>query len=365
MTKKKDNIASRKPTNPTRIWMKRVVLAVLSIMFFSYIIKSIVRKASYSVQTSGKLYIVNKLANSVSVFDLSKGKEAALIPIEISPYEVTSDSYFSNVIVSNYGTDNQMGHSISIINPTSNTIEKIIDLPGSKQPHGIVQLPNTDKIVLVTNKDNHLLVINLKTGVIEKKIPTLQAMSHLLVLHPSLPIAYVTNVKSASVSVIDLVTDEVVKIISLGNEPRGVDITRDGKELWVTNSKEHYISIIDTETFKTIKTLETGKEPLRLKFTVDGKYALVTNATAGSITVYDSSLKKLIKTIQLRGKKGLLQRTLYHTPRPIGLSMHPNGKYAFVANSNAYKIEVIDLQTLSVVSTIGTEKGPYSLVVIP
>jgi YVTN family beta-propeller protein len=38
--------------------------------------------------------------------------------------------------------------------------------------------------------------------------------------------------------------------------------------------------------------------------------------------------------------------------------MHPNGLYAFVANSNANKIEVIDMKTFTVVSTIGTGKIP-------
>jgi YVTN family beta-propeller protein len=38
--------------------------------------------------------------------------------------------------------------------------------------------------------------------------------------------------------------------------------------------------------------------------------------------------------------------------------IHPNGLYAFVANSNANKIEVIDMRTFTLVSTIGTEKIP-------
>jgi YVTN family beta-propeller protein len=33
--------------------------------------------------------------------------------------------------------------------------------------------------------------------------------------------------------------------------------------------------------------------------------------------------------------------------------MHPNGKYAFVVNSNADKVEVIDMKSFKIVSTIG------------
>ena len=49
---------------------------------------------------------------------------------------------------------------------------------------------------------------------------------------------------------------------------------------------------------------------------------------------------------------------LDHTPRPVGMLMHPNGLYAFVANSNADKIEVIDMKSFSIVSTIGTANVP-------
>ena len=38
--------------------------------------------------------------------------------------------------------------------------------------------------------------------------------------------------------------------------------------------------------------------------------------------------------------------------------MHPNGLYAFIANSNADKIEVIDMNTLTLVSSIGTGRVP-------
>ena len=71
--------------------------------------------------------------------------------------------------------------------------------------------------------------------------------------------------------------------------------------------------------------------------------------------------KKQIKTISIPGKKNLIDRALYHTPRPVGILMHPNGLYAFVANSNADKIEVIDMKTFTLVSTIGTGRVPDGL----
>ena len=137
-----------------------------------------------------------------------------------------------------------------------------------------------------------------------------------------------------------------------------IDITPNGAEIWVTNHKENSIYIINTETYEITDKLISGKESLRLKFSIDGKHCLVTNATDGTISIYDRFSKKQIKTIRIPGKKNLIEKVLFSTPRPVGLLMHPNGLYAFVANSNADRIEVIDMKSFEIVSTIGTGRIP-------
>jgi YVTN family beta-propeller protein len=344
--------------------MKKIKFLVLATVLFSTIAGIsfyLVRSASYTIQTSGKLYIVNKLSRSITVFDLFKGEELTEFTLEIEPHEVTTLTGQNNVVVTNYGRPKVNGKSVSVIDTKTNDIIKTIDLDGSLKPHGIVAFPNTTKVGVVTDIGNELVVVNVETGTVEKKIQTQQVVSHLLVLHPNKSLAYVTNIISGSVSVIDLVQDKVIEIILCGKGTEGIDITPDGTEIWVTNNKEESISVINTETYQITDTLATGKESLRLKFSIDGKYCLVPNSSDGTISVYDRHSKKQIKTIHIPGKKNLLERVLYHTPRPVGILMHPNGLYAFVANSNADKIEVIDMKTFTLVSTIGTGRVPDGL----
>ena len=42
---------------------------------------------------------------------------------------------------------------------------------------------------------------------------------------------------SNTVSVIDIATDTVVGLVTVGNKPLGIDITPDGKYVYVTNSQ--------------------------------------------------------------------------------------------------------------------------------
>jgi len=344
--------------------MKKIKLALLfGLVCFSalQIVIYVVRKPSYTIKTNGKLYIVNKSSNSIMVFDLYEGRMLAEIPIALEPHEPTALASINKLVLTNYGTPSVLGKSITVINAKTNKVEKTIPLAGCIAPHGIVAFPYSNKVGVVSDSAPNLLVVNVATGIIEKSIPTQQMVSHLLVLDPKKPLAYVTNINSGSVSVIDLELNRVIKIIPCGLKTEGIDITPDGSEIWVTNSKDNTISVISTASYRITNTLPAGKESLRLKFSIDGKYCLVTNSGDGTISVYDQHSKKQIKTILLPGKNTLVEKILYHTPRPVGILIHPNGLYAFIANSNANKIEVIDLRSFSLVSTIGTGKIPDGL----
>jgi YVTN family beta-propeller protein len=338
--------------------IKQIIFIGVLLLTVLVITISIARKPSYTIQTNGKLYIVNKLSSSITVFDLFQGKELTEIPLEIEPHEATTLASQNKVVFTNYGAPNVVGKSISVINTKTNTIEKTIELAESLRPHGIVTFPNSNKVGVVTDIGNELLVVNVETGIVEKKIPTQQIVSHLVVLHPKKPLAFISNINSGSVTVINLETKKVIKIIPCGLGTEGIDITPDGKEIWVTNNKENSISVINTSSYKITDTLNTGKESLRLKFSIDGQNCLVTNSSDGTISVYHRYSKKRIKTIHIPGKKHLVERVLYHTPRPVGVLMHPNGLYAFIANSNANKIHVLDMKTFNIVSNIGTGKIP-------
>lgn len=347
--------------------MKKIKITVIIVgLIFSIfgIIFLVLRTPSYSIKTNGKLYIVNKLSSSITVFDLFEGNELIEYPIDVQPHELIALAGQDRVVVTNYGSLDVEGKSITIINAKTNKIEKTIDLENGLRPHGIVAFPKSNKVGIVTDLGNNLLVVNVESGVIEKNISTQQIVSHQLVLHPNKPLVYVTNINSNSVSVIDLESNKVIKIIPCGLGTEGIDITPDGSEIWVTNNAENTINIINTNTNQITDTLPTGDEPLRLKFSSDGNQCLVANSSDGTISVFNRYSKKQVKEIIIPGKKNIVEKIIYHSPRPVGILIHPNGLYAFVANSNANRVEVIDMKTFTIVSSIGTAKIPDGLAFI-
>ena len=345
-------------------FFKKIVL-LLGVICLVFGMVYIIKQPKYSIKTEGKLYVVNKASRSITVFDLQKGEEIKELPIAIEPHEATALTNPNRIVVTNYGAIDAKGKSITVIDAEKNTITKTIDL-GNKNtsPHGIITLQNPNKVAVVSDDGNHLSVVNIESGKVEKQIATQQKASHLLVKHPFKPIVYVTNINSGSVSVVAIESNKVVQIIPCGKSAEGIAITKDGSEMWVSNNKENYVSVINTLTYKETTRLATGKEPLRVKFSIDGKYGLVANASEGTISVFDTKSKKLFKTIVIPGNKNVFEKIIYRTPRPVGILMHPNGLYAFVSNYTAGRVEVIDMQNFTISSSIKVGNMPDGLAII-
>jgi YVTN family beta-propeller protein len=70
--------------------------------------------------------------------------------------------------------------------------------------------------------------------------------------------AYVSNEKSNTVSVIDTDSWTVTKTIKVGQRPRGIEFTRDGKFVLVAVGDDDKIEVIDTRTQQVVDSLPSG-----------------------------------------------------------------------------------------------------------
>jgi YVTN family beta-propeller protein len=87
---------------------------------------------------------------------------------------------------------------------------------------------------------------------------------------------FVTNTKSASVSIIDTDTFDVVGTIPLGaGKPNRIAFHPDGKTAWVVYDKSHDLGIIDVEARKLVRRLKIGGNPYNLTFHPDGRQVYV------------------------------------------------------------------------------------------
>ncbi len=171
------------------------------------------------------------------------------------------------------------------------------------------------------------------------------------------PSVYVTNVSSNTVSVIKLATDyvttnEVTATIKVGNEPRGVAISPDGSVAYVTNFRDNTLSVLSTATNTVTDTITVGNGPLGVAVTPDGTKAYVVNGFDNSVSVVKTATRKIEARIPVG-------------PEPQAIALTPDGKQAYVTNFSGNSVTVLDLSTNKPLHTVLVGKGPDGIAVSP
>ena len=145
------------------------------------------------------------------------------------------------------------------------------------------------RVVVVNREANSLSIIKVKNGNgndVSNKLAEIPVGEEprCVAVSPNDRFAFVTNGVSATVSVVNLVQNRVVKEIKVGTEPRGCALTADGSLLYVANHTEGTVSIIDTAALTVAGTVQVGGRPFALAITdtgyISGDTVFVTDAFA-------------------------------------------------------------------------------------
>ena len=315
---------------------------------------------------SGTLLVLNKSDNTVSLIDLSTRKTVATVPTGVGPHEVAVSPDGKTAVIANYGAQTP-GSSLTIVDVPGKKVIKTIDLGEYRRPHGIVWLKG-NHVVVTAEGNKALLVVDINAGRISNAVVTNQNVSHMVAVSPRHGRAFVANIGSGSVTVIDLKANERITDIQTGAGAEGIDISPDEKEVWVTNRAANTVSVIDAGSLKVTNTLSSKDFPIRVKFAPGGKFVLVSNARSGDLAIFDAGTKAEIKRVSMEVKaneasnsSGRIFSQFGRSPVPVGILVAPGLAHAFVANTNADIVTMIDLKTWQIADRLTTGKEPDGL----
>jgi YVTN family beta-propeller protein len=317
----------------------------------------------------GALVVVNKADASVSIIDTS-GAELATIATGEGPHEVAVSPDRAIAVVTNYGTRARPGNSLSVIDLARARLANVVDLGDYHTPHGIAFL-DAGRVVVTAEAERRLLVVDLEAGRVIEAIDTGARTSHMVVVDRERMRAYVANIGSGSVSVIDLAAGELIAEIATGAGTEGIDLAPSGAELWVSNRAADTLSIVDTRALEVVATVPCPGFPIRVKFTPDGTRVLVSNARSGDLAVFDATTRREIARIPMAlaaaddAGERVLGRAFGDSPVPVGIAVTPDGRHAYVANTYADAIAVVDLDRLAVTRHLAAGREPDGLAYLP
>jgi len=341
-------------------WLPRKILIVAFTLIAGW--------ASVAVADSGTLLVLNKSDNTVSLINVATKASVVTIPTGAGPHEVAVSPNGKTAVIANYGTQQTPGSSLTVIDVPGKRQLKTIDLGQYRRPHGITWLLG-DEIVVTVEGNKALLVVDIKAGSVVSAVTTDQNVSHMVVLARRSQKAFVANIGSGSVTVIDLKGKKKLADIQTGAGAEGIDISPDEKEVWVTNRAANTVSVIDVNTLKILATLESRDFPIRVKFAPGGKQVLVSNARSGDVAIFDAVTRKEVRRIamQLKAAEGatagqrIFGEQFGQSPVPVGILVAPKLSQAFVANTNADIVTIIDLKTWAIAGRLTAGKEPDGL----
>lgn len=316
------------------------------------------------VRVEDQLVVLNKAENTVTILDRISGEKLATVVTGVGPHEAAAHSRKALLVTANYGTRENPGSSLTVVDLRRKRAARTIDLERYRRPHGIQFFQDGERVIVTAEEDQAALIVNIETEKIEKVIPTGQQFSHMVALSPEESRAYVSNIGGGSVSALDVSEGRLLKVIPTGAGAEGIAVSPDAADVWVTNRAEDTISIIDVEALEAVEKIVSESFPLRLKFTPDGEYVLVSNARSGDVAVFSVRERKEVARIPMDfevqpDEERFLQFRL--SPVPIGIAVSDDGLFAYVSNANADLIAEIDLTEWKVVRRLDGGHEPDGL----
>jgi YVTN family beta-propeller protein len=280
----------------------------------------------------GALLVLNKSENTLAIVDPSILKVVARVSTGEAPHEVTVSADGRLAFVSNYGTGERPGNSLSVIDIAARKDLKRVDLGALIRPHGITEA--NGKIYFTVEGSRAVARYDPVANSVDWIMGTGQAGTHMVVASRTSGKLFTANIGSNTVSAIEVGSSKVTQIL-VGNGPEGIAISPDDREVWVAHRQDGTLSIIDTATDKVKETFRVRQSPIRVKFTPDGKRVLVSDPQSGDVIVIDAATRKEVKRIQVGGG-------------PVGMVITLDGHRAFVARSQANKVSMINVDDLTV-----------------
>lgn len=315
--------------------------------------------------TADQLLVANKSDDTLEVIDLDDGTVVETIPTGPQPHEVAVSADGSKAVVADYR--GASGTTLTLVHLDDDARTERLSLGTHRGPHGVVWLD--DGFLVTAEGSRHLLRYDAE-GELTAAIRTGEEVSHMVAVTPDQRLAFVANIGSGTVTVIDLEREVKVKDIETGRGAEGIAVTPDGTEVWVTNRADDTVSVIEVDRLAVGETIHVPAFPIRAEISADGAWVLVTAARSGEVVLIDRARRRVERRtgIDLEGA-ALADDRLFadrfdSSPVPIGIEIHPDGDRFWVAATRSDVVVEMSLPDLAVLRVLPTGREPDGMALV-
>lgn len=240
------------------------------------------------------------------------------------------------------------GNVVNVIDlKNDKTIATITDTKGV---HGIAIANDLNKSFITDGKDNAVTIVNLQTFELIEKVAIKGQKPDAVLYDEFSHKVFTYNAKSQNATVLDAITNKVIKDIPLNGTPE-FSVTNKKGLIYVNIEDKNQIKTIDAKTLEVIATwsISPGEEPSGLAIDRESNrlFSVCSNAL---MIIVDASNGKVIKTLPIG--EGC-----------DGVEFDENKKLIFSSNGSGTITEIKgeNAANFSVVETIKTQKSARTI----
>ena len=243
-----------------------------------------------------------------------------------------------------------VGGNVAVLNTSTFTLASAVT-GSTTNPYGAAATPDGTEVWVTESGTNTVSVVTTSSNKITGTV-VVGIYPHGIAITPDGKTAYVANTGpntgkggSQTVSVVNVSTQALSGTLDVGEAPQIVTVSPDGSLVFVTCADGVYV--IKTAGGSVNKVPERVHQPHGVAVTPDGKHAYVTDSERDQVVV--------LRTSDLRtvGRIGV-GRTPWNT------AFSSDGSSAYVTNSNDNTVSVIDTARQRVTGTIGLGSFTYT-----
>jgi DNA-binding beta-propeller fold protein YncE len=288
---------------------------------------------------SGLAFVINSGGASISMVDMSSGKELRRIPVLREPHHVALSPDGKSLLVGD-----TVGNEMLFLDPATGAVQKRMPMA---DPYQLGFSPNGKFLVVNGIARNQVDVYDAASMQLLKRFPIASMPSH-LAFAPDSSRVFVSLQGTDALAAIDLNKMAVVWNQKVGKTPAGV-LWHDGRVL-VADMGTDYVAVVDPADGHVISRIHTGKGAHNLYLSPDRKIIWVNNRVAGTTESLDAATLAPIRSYNIPGG-------------PDDIDFAPDGRL-WITRRWAEKVAVLDPKNGDY-QTVDVGRSPHGLFLNP
>lgn len=301
------------------------------------------RTAAPPPLAGGTLVASNMNDNTATLLDARTLATVATLPTGRAPHEVAISRDGRWAFVSNYGTRDEPGRTITVVDILAHAVAGTIDLGDSRRPHGMAIFPG-DTILAVTAEANRaVLLIDVRTGARIRTLSSGGRGTHMLGLAADGRRLVAGNIADGTLAVWSSLAGDTARTVRVARQPEGVAITPDGARAWAGSNQDGVVLVVDLARATVIDTVRGFGLPYRIAVSPDGRTAVVTDPVRATVRVFDEPTRRERFAIRVPADSLVATAEVKGSPSPEGVTISRDSRWAYVTLQGRNRVIAIDL----------------------